>query len=62
MNGLVFRSGDIEHLTESMIRALDLFDPPIHGGRVEHWDYGFATEQFVEAMTIATGSSTQDAL
>jgi glycosyltransferase involved in cell wall biosynthesis len=62
MNGLVFRSGDIEHLAESMTRALDLFDPPIHGGRVEHWDYSFATEQFVEAMTIATSSSAQDAL
>jgi glycosyltransferase involved in cell wall biosynthesis len=52
-NGLTYVAGDVAALTETITTALAQLSPPVSGGRVEHWDYEFATDQFVEAMKLA---------
>jgi glycosyltransferase involved in cell wall biosynthesis len=52
-NGLIYEAGDVGALTRALRSALADLDRPASGGRIDHWDYEFATGQFVEAMALA---------
>jgi glycosyltransferase involved in cell wall biosynthesis len=52
-NGLTYQAGNVAALAEAIAAALAQLRAPVSGGRVEHWDYDFATGQFVEAMALA---------
>jgi glycosyltransferase involved in cell wall biosynthesis len=52
-NGLTYEAGNVNGLTAAITSALQDIAGPVSGGRLEHWDYEFATSQFVEAMRLA---------
>jgi glycosyltransferase involved in cell wall biosynthesis len=52
-NGLIYEAGDVGALTRALTAALADLGRPASGGRIDHWDYEFATDQFVEAMALA---------
>jgi hypothetical protein len=52
-NGLTYEAGNVDGLAAAITSALHDIAGPVSGGRLEHWDYEFATSQFVEAMKLA---------
>jgi glycosyltransferase involved in cell wall biosynthesis len=56
VDGMRYAAGDVAALAEALHASLGRFRPPLAGGRIEQWGYEFATEQFVEAMAIATST------
>jgi glycosyltransferase involved in cell wall biosynthesis len=55
-NGLTYEAGDVGGLIEALNTGLAHFRSPVSGGRIDHWDYDFATDQFVQAMALAVAS------
>jgi glycosyltransferase involved in cell wall biosynthesis len=58
VNGLTYPAGDVAALGNALESALSQFTPPVQRGRIVAWNYEFATEQFVQAMSIATSGGS----
>jgi glycosyltransferase involved in cell wall biosynthesis len=54
INGLTYPARDIPALTAALWSGLATLQPPIAAGLIKDWDYEFATDQFVQAVAIAT--------
>jgi glycosyltransferase involved in cell wall biosynthesis len=54
INGLTYPAGDLAALAAALESALAALPPPVASGLIERWDYDFATDQFAQAMAIAT--------